>query len=153
MGGMGMPQGPAPMWAGFGGGPPTAQGAASALQPALAPGGARLVALSHYVSAARVAAFDKNVLLVAQDEFPQATNMDTARQMQVNPALTCKVCGLLGHTLDACGFSGTIPGELNLPQVLDLPGGWKILTPRQARKQRLVTKARAKLPDKEVGVS
>ena len=153
MGGMAMPQGPAPMWAGFGGPPLTVQGAASALQPALAPGGARLVALSHYVSAARVAAFDKNVLLVAQDEFPQATNMDTSRQMQVNPALTCKCCGLLGHALDACGFTATLPGELNLPQVLDLPGGWKILTPRQARKQRLVTKAHAKLPDKEVGVS
>jgi len=153
MGGMGMPQGPAPMWAGFGGGPPTAQGAASALQPALAPGGARLVALSHYVSAARVAAFDKNVLLVAQDEFPQATNMDYAKQMQVNPSLTCKCCGLLGHSVDQCGYTATMPGELNLPQVLDLPGGWKILTPRQARKQRLVTKAHAKLPDKEVGVS
>ena len=56
-------------------------------------------------------------------------------------------------TLDSCGYTATIPGELNLPQVLDLPGGWKILTPRQARKQRLVTKAHAKLPDKEVGVS
>ena len=135
------------------GGPPTAQGAASALQPALAPGGARLVALSHYVSAARVAAFDKNVLLVAQDEFPQTTNMDHAKMMQVNPALTCKCCGLLGHSVDQCGYTATMPGELNLPQVLDLPGGWKILTPRQARKQRLVTKAHAKLPDKEVGVS
>ena len=150
---MAMPQGPAPMWPGFGGGPPTAQGAASALQPALAPGGARLVALSHYVCAARVAAFDKNVLLVAQDEFPQATNMDYAKQMQVNPSLTCKCCGLLGHSVDQCGYTATMPGELNLPQVLDLPGGWKILTPRQARKQRLVTKAHAKLPDKEVGVS
>ena len=146
MGGMRMPQCPPPMWAGFGGPPLTVQGAASALQPAL-------VALSHYVSAARVAAFDKNVLLVAQDEFPQATNMDTARQMQVNPALTCKCCGLLGHSVESCGFSGTIHGELNLLQVLDLPGGWKILTPRQARAQRLVTKAHAKLPDKEVGVS
>ena len=124
------------------------------MQPALAPGGARLVALSHYVSAARVAAFDKTVLLVAQDEFPQATNMDSGRKsMQVNPAFTCSCCGLLGHELEACGYTASIPGELNLPQVLDLPGGWKILTPRQARAQRLVTKAHAKLPDKEVGVS
>ena len=37
--------------------------------------------------------------------------------------------------------------------MLDLPEGWKILTPRQASKLRLVTKAHAKLPDKEVGVS
>ena len=154
MGGMSMPQGPALFGPGFGGPPPTAQGAASALQPDLSPGGARMVALSHYVCAARVGAFDKNVLLVAQDEFPQATNMDSGKvSMQVTPVLTCKCCGLLGHSLECCGFPGTIPGELNLPQVLDLPGGWKILTPRQARAQRLVTKAHAKLPDKEVGVS
>ena len=38
-------------------------------------GGGRLVPLSSYVSAARVQAFDQNVLLVAQEEFPAATNM------------------------------------------------------------------------------
>ena len=72
-------------------------------------GGARLVPLAQYVAALRVAAFAKNVLLVAQDEFPQATNMDTTRTMQVNPAHQCKCCGLKGHQVDACGFSGTIP--------------------------------------------
>ena len=50
-----------------------------------------------------------------------------------------------------------IPGdrELTLPQnlMLNLPGGWKVLIPRQARKLRLVSTAHAKLPDKEVGVS
>ena len=66
---------------------------------------------STYVAAARVAAFDKNVLLVAQDEFPQATNMDALKAMQVNPALTCKCCGLKGHQVDSCGFTGHAPGE------------------------------------------
>ena len=112
-----------------------------------------MVPLAQYVSAARVQAFDKNVLLVAQDEFPQATKMVTQKPMQMNQAHVCKCCGLAGHRLEACGFTGTIPGELNLPLMLDLERGWKVLTPRQARKLRLVTKAHAKLPDKEVGVS
>ena len=105
--------------------------------------------LRHYVAATRVATFDKNVLLVAQDEFPQATNMDTAKSMQVNPALTCKCCGLV----EMCGFTSAIPGELSLPGMLDPPGGWKILAPCEARRMRLVTTVHAKLPDKEAGVS
>jgi len=153
IGGVGMPQGPPPMWAGFGGAPPTPQGAVSSLQPVLAPGGARLVPCGHYIAAARVTAFDRNVLMVAQDEFPQATNMDTAKSMQVNPALTCKCCGLVGHSVEMCGFTSAIPGELSLPGMLDLPGGWKILAPREARRMRLGAKAHAKLPDKEVGVA
>ena len=94
------------------------------------------------------------MLLVAQDEFPQATNMDALimKALNVNPTHQCKSCGLKGHMLEACGFTSNIHGELSLPPMIDLPGGWKVLTPRQARKLRLVTKAHVKLPDKEVGL-
>ena len=43
--------------------------------------------------------------------------------------------------------------DLSLPGIIDLQGQWKLLTPRQARKLRVVSKAHAKLTDKQVGVS
>ena len=82
-----------------------------------------MVPLAQYVSAARVQAFDKNVLLVAQDEFPQATNIDALKGLLVNPTHSCKCCGVKGHQVEACGFTSHVPGELTLPPTLDLPGG------------------------------
>ena len=111
-----------------------------------------MVPLSKYVDASRLQAFDQNVLLVAQEEFPAATNMDTHLAPVVNQAHRCTCCGLQGHTIDACGFSG-LPHELCLPSIIDLQGQWKLLTPRQARRNRVVSKAHSKLPDKQVGVS
>ena len=61
----------------------------------------------------------------------------------------------MGHEFAACGYTGLV-SELSLPGMADLPGPWKILTPCQARKLRLVSKlvkAHAKLDAKQVGVS
>ena len=151
MPGMGMLSPPVPpqAWPGVGAPP---QLATNAVQPSLAPRGARLVPLSKYVDASRLQAFDQNVLLIAQEEFPAATNMDTHLSPVVNQAHRCTCCGLQGHKIDLCGFSG-LPHELCLPSIIDLQGQWKLLTPRQARRNRVVSKAHSKLPDKQVGVS
>ena len=129
-----------------------AQPAASALQPSLAPGGARLVPASKYVSASRLHALDQYVLMVAQEEFPAATNMDNKQVPQQNQTHKCKCCGLVGHELAMCGYTGLV-GDLQFPGMIDLPGPWKILAPREARKLRLVSKAHSKLDAKHVGVS
>ena len=106
-----------------------------------------MVPLSKYVTATRLQAFDQNVLLIAQEEFPAATNMDTKANTVVNQAHKCTCCGLQGHKLDSCCFTG-LPHELCLPSIIDLQGQWKLLTPRQARRNRVVSKAHAKLSDK-----
>ena len=143
---------PPQMWPGMMAPPPLAQPAASALQPSLAPGGARLVPASKYVSATRLQALDQYVLLVAQEEFPSATNMDNKKAPHLNQTHTCRCCGLVGHELAMCGYTGLV-GELQLPGMIDLPGPWNILAPREARKLRLVSKAHSKLDAKHVGVS
>ena len=51
-----------------------------------------------------------------------------------------------------CGYTGLV-GELQLPGMIDLPGPWNILAPREARKLRLVSKVHSKLDAKHVGVS
>ena len=92
------------------------------------------------------------MLLVAQEELPSATNMDNKKAPHLNQTHTCRCCGLVGHELAMCGYTGLV-GELQLPGMIDLPGPWNILAPREARKLRLVSKAHSKLDAKHVGVS
>ena len=87
---------PPQAWPGMGAPP---QQATSAVQPSLAPGGTRLVPVTDYISSARVQAFDQNVLLIAQEEFPATTNMDANTTPVVNPTHRCKCCGLHGQHL------------------------------------------------------
>ena len=70
---------------------------------------------------------------------------------RLNQTHSCRCCGLVGHELAPCGYTGLV-SELSLPGMVDLPEPWKILTPRQASKLRLVSKDHAKPDAKQVGV-